>query len=122
MSSLDPGPSGLNLDVPAPAPGVDVLASSEEVNVDFSEFDTEGYSALEKIYLFSRSQASFHRVFIAHALPRYLLGGGTSAAEVSSEVIEQITPSEAVEYVLPLLNGLAMDEGTPSRRLLSCSL
>ena len=51
-------------------------------------------------------------MFIAHALPGYLLGAETSAAEsASKEIIEQITPSEAVEYVLPLLNGLAMDEG-----------
>jgi serine/threonine-protein phosphatase 4 regulatory subunit 1 len=36
------------------------------------------------------------RVFIMHALPTFL---------------EQITPLEAVEYVLPLLSGLAMDPG-----------
>ena len=58
--------------------------------------DDEGLSPLEKIYLYSRSKASFHRIFIAHALPDYL---------------HQITPQEAVEYVLPLLSGLAMDEG-----------
>jgi len=58
--------------------------------------DDEGLSPLEKIYLYSRSKASFHRIFIAHALPDYL---------------NQITPQEAVEYVLPLLSGLAMDEG-----------
>jgi hypothetical protein len=36
------------------------------------------------------------RVFIMHELPSFL---------------EQISPSEAVEYVLPLLSGLAMDPG-----------
>lgn len=38
----------------------------------------------------------WHRVFISHALPSFLA---------------QVTPLEAVEYVLPLLPSLAMDEG-----------
>ena len=58
--------------------------------------DDEGLTTLEKIYLYSRSRAAFHRVFIAHALPAYLT---------------HVTPQEAVEYVLPLLSGLAMDDG-----------
>ncbi|TFK91222.1 ARM repeat-containing protein [Polyporus arcularius HHB13444] len=115
---FDPGPSGPVLQSVDHAE----LASSDAVNVDFSEFDTEGCNALEKIYLFSRSQASFHRVFIAHALPRYLLGADIPAAEVSNEVIEQITPSEAVEYVLPLLNGLAMDEDEAVKEALAAEL
>ncbi|RPD66313.1 ARM repeat-containing protein [Lentinus tigrinus ALCF2SS1-7] len=121
-STFDPGPSGPILETPAPASAVDLLASSDGASVDFTEFDTEGCSALEKIYLFSRSRASFHRVFIAHALPRYLLGAGTPAAEVSSEVIEQITPSDAVEYVLPLLNYLAMDEDEAVKEALAAEL
>ncbi|KAI0724058.1 hypothetical protein C8T65DRAFT_93958 [Cerioporus squamosus] len=121
-STFDPGPSGPVRQTPDPASGVDLLAPSDGVHVDLTEFDTEGYSALEKIYLFSRSPASFHRVFIAHALPRYLLGAGIPVAEVSSEVIEQITPSEAVEYVLPLLNGLAMDEDEAVKEALAAEL
>jgi hypothetical protein len=58
--------------------------------------DDEGLTTLEKIYLYSRSRAAFHRVFIAHALPAFLT---------------HVTPQEAVEYVLPLLSGLAMDDG-----------
>ncbi|KAH8117354.1 ARM repeat-containing protein [Phellopilus nigrolimitatus] len=58
-------------------------------------FDDEGLSALEKIYLFARSNASFHRVFIARSLPTFL---------------PDVVPAEAVEYVIPLMNGLAMDE------------
>jgi len=58
--------------------------------------DDEGLTTLEKIYLYSRSRTAFHRVFIAHALPAYLT---------------HVTPQEAVEYVLPLLSGLAMDDG-----------
>lgn len=90
------------------APPVDLLAPPTDFNLDFTEIDTEGYSALEKIYLFSRSRAGFHRVFIAHALPRYLLGAENPTSDLPSrEQIEQITPSEAVDYVLPLLNNLA---------------
>jgi serine/threonine-protein phosphatase 4 regulatory subunit 1 len=37
-----------------------------------------------------------HRLFILHHLPAFL---------------EDITPTEAVEYVLPLLPALATDEG-----------
>ncbi|KAJ7940742.1 armadillo-type protein [Mycena leptocephala] len=57
--------------------------------------DDEGLSALEKIYLFARSQSVFHRLYIVHALPAFL---------------QQVTPQEAIEYVLPLVPCLAMDE------------
>lgn len=83
-------------------------------------FDDEGLTPLEKIYLFARSQAAFHksvihssflrsrsplislarcRVYIAHELP---------------SILPLVAPPEAVEYVLPLLSGLAMDDGTSS--------
>ena len=56
----------------------------------------DNLSTLEKIYLFSRSKAAFHRVFIVHALPSFL---------------HEVDPQEANEYVLPLLTGLALDDG-----------
>ena len=77
-------------------------------------FDDDGLSALEKIYLYSRSSASFHRwtvkvflltsfwpiflerIFIARSLPVFL---------------PDVSPSDAVEYVIPLINGLGMDDG-----------
>jgi serine/threonine-protein phosphatase 4 regulatory subunit 1 len=92
------------------------------LNLDFAEFDLEGASTLERIYLFSRSRASFQRVFITHALPGYLrsalrrrhdavdTNGSPAGVDGQSEP-DEISPAEAVEYVLPLLNGLAMDEG-----------
>lgn len=91
-------------------------AGEGSLNLDFAEFDSEGLSALEKIYLFSRSRAGFQRVFIAHALPGYLRHrreGHPNRVEQGDDSPEadEITPAEAVEYVLPLLNGLAMDEG-----------
>ena len=53
---------------------------------------------LEKIYLFSRSHIPFLRVHIAHALPAYLNDG-------------HVSPADAVHYVFPLLNVLALDDG-----------
>lgn len=61
-------------------------------------FLSEDLSPLEKIYLFSRSTAPFHREFIAHALVPYLQNG-------------LVSPQEAIIYVLPLLKGLALDDG-----------
>lgn len=96
------------------------------LNVEFAEFDSEGLSALEKIYLFSRSRASFQRVFIAHALPGFLRAASADRNRGNNQQSDSatapqpqegvadadvITPAEAVEYVLPLLNGLAMDDG-----------
>ncbi|KAL1944608.1 hypothetical protein VTO73DRAFT_3038 [Trametes versicolor] len=105
------------------APPVDLLVPPTDLNIDFTELDTEGYSALEKIYLFSRSRAGFHRVFIAHALPRYLLGAELATSDLpSQEQIEQITPSEAVDYVLPLLNILATDDDEAVKEALAAEL
>ncbi|KAF9264782.1 ARM repeat-containing protein [Marasmius fiardii PR-910] len=70
-------------------------------------FDDESLSTLERIYLYSRSKASYHRVFIANVLPEWL---------------RQITPQEAVEYVLPLLNTLAMDEDEMVKEAFSSQL
>ncbi|KAG9123394.1 hypothetical protein FRC07_015005, partial [Ceratobasidium sp. 392] len=52
-------------------------------------------NALERIYLYTQSKATFHRIFMSRALPTYL---------------KEVTSVEAVEYVLPLLGGLAIDE------------
>ena len=98
---------------------------NEICQVEFAEFDSEGLSALEKIYLFSRSRASFQRVFIAHALPGFLRAASADRSRNNQQSdsatatqpqegladADVITPAEAVEYVLPLLNGLAMDDG-----------
>lgn len=101
-------------------------AGESSLNVDFAEFDSEGLSALEKIYLFSRSRAGFQRVFIAHALPSYLRHRRESrpdrAQGEGSPEADEITPAEAVEYVLPLLNGLAMDEDEAVKEALAAEL
>ncbi|CAG8517817.1 10969_t:CDS:10 [Paraglomus occultum] len=51
----------------------------------------ESLSPLEKIFLFAKSDLIFHRVFIAKELPT---------------LIRDIEISEAVEYVVPLMNSL----------------
>ncbi|KAJ3913512.1 armadillo-type protein [Lentinula edodes] len=75
--------------------------------VDDTTLDDEGLSTLERIYLYSRSKSSFHRVFIASALP---------------ELLKQVTPHEAIEYVLPLLNTLAMDDDEMVKEAFSSKL
>ncbi|KAF5381042.1 hypothetical protein D9615_003870 [Tricholomella constricta] len=99
-----PSPPALHINIPThntddPFPTVDLA-------IDLA-LDDDGLSTLEKIYLFSRSKASFHRVFITHALPDFL---------------RQVTPQEAIEYVLPLLSGLAMDEDEQVKEALAAEL
>ncbi|KAF9052975.1 armadillo-type protein, partial [Panaeolus papilionaceus] len=80
--------------------------SNDSLNFDIP-LDDEGLTTLEKIYLYSRSNAPFHRIFISHALPDYL---------------PHVTPQEAVEYVLPLLSGLAMDDDESVKEALAAEL
>jgi serine/threonine-protein phosphatase 4 regulatory subunit 1 len=58
-------------------------------------FDDEGLSALERIFLLSQSDFGFHRAYVAR---------------VVGDLLEDVDPCEAVEYVLPLLSGYSMDE------------
>ncbi|KIM49226.1 hypothetical protein M413DRAFT_21488 [Hebeloma cylindrosporum] len=84
----------------------DPFPPPSDIAIDLA-IDDDGLSTLEKIYLYSRSKAAFHRVFIVHALPAYL---------------HNVTPQEAVEYVLPLLSGLAMDDDEPVKEALAAEL
>ncbi|EMD38440.1 hypothetical protein CERSUDRAFT_93975 [Gelatoporia subvermispora B] len=90
-------------------PSTELAQVSADFNLDLTEFDADGLSALEKIYIFAKSRAGFHRVFITHALPHYLGSVATSTPAFGEEP-DRISPDEAVEYILPILNGLAMDE------------
>ncbi|KAK0459620.1 armadillo-type protein [Desarmillaria tabescens] len=71
--------------------------------------DDEGpeLNPLEKIYLYSVSKATYHRVFISRDLPNLL---------------DQIAPQEAVEYVLPLLQVLSKDQDESVREALTSGL
>ncbi|KAJ3839825.1 armadillo-type protein [Lentinula raphanica] len=74
---------------------------------DDTSLNDEGLNTLERIYLYARSKSSFHRVFVASALP---------------ELLEQVTPHEAIEYVLPLLTTLATDEDEMVKEAFSSKL
>ncbi|KAG1877876.1 armadillo-type protein [Suillus subalutaceus] len=87
-------------------PSITTALSSPDFALDFT-LDDEGLSTLEKIYLFSRSRSAHHRVFISHALPAFLA---------------QVSPIEAVEYVLPLLPSLSVDEDEAVKEALSAEL
>ncbi|KAK0240244.1 armadillo-type protein [Armillaria nabsnona] len=76
---------------------------------DLDDFDEglEGLNPLEKIYLYSISKTTYHRVFISRDLPNLL---------------DEITPQEAVEYVLPLLQVLSKDQDESVREALTSGL
>lgn len=104
-----------------------------------AELEFNNPTTLEKIYLFCKSPVVLYRVFIVKELARYLRWGIKRRLEVEGEefiggeqvlddddlVDDFISPAEAVEYVLPLLGGLATDEGMSTlcdffARLLRC--
>lgn len=58
-------------------------------------FDDEGLTTLERIFLLSRSEYSFHRAY---------------AARVLGELLGDVDPCESVEYVIPLVSGFSVDE------------
>ncbi|KAJ6496574.1 armadillo-type protein [Mycena vitilis] len=96
----EPTVANLHISIPPDSPKgsdpdlqVEDAFPTGEIPIDL--VDDEGLSALEKIYLFARSQSVFHRLYIVSALPLFL---------------QQVTPQEAIEYVLPLVPCLAMDE------------
>ena len=65
----------------------------EEIPIDVT-FDDEGLSTLERIFLLSKSDFPFHRAYVARVL---------------GDLLYDVDPCEAVEYVLPLLSGFTMD-------------
>jgi hypothetical protein len=73
-----------------------IQAQMEEDQQEAMFLDDEGLTALEKVYLFSRSRLSYHRIYISRQLPF---------------LIQQVSPPEAVDYVRPLLDTLGTDEG-----------
>lgn len=69
--------------------------------------DQEDLSPLERIYCFSISKATFHRVYIAENLP---------------QLMDEVDASDAVVYVLPLLSGLAMDQDDQVKEAMASKL
>ncbi|WVQ71214.1 hypothetical protein IAR50_000739 [Cryptococcus sp. DSM 104548] len=73
----------------------DVVPSAEDVPQMDVTFDDEGLNTLERIFLLSKSEYSFHRAYVARVL---------------GDLLNEVDPCESVEYVLPLLSGFSMDE------------
>ncbi|KIK59789.1 hypothetical protein GYMLUDRAFT_44246 [Collybiopsis luxurians FD-317 M1] len=105
-NSMAPPPEHITLH-PTSSPTTDDSFPGNSESPDDNSLDDEGLSTLERIYLYSRSKSSFHRVFIASALP---------------ELLEQVTPHEAIAYVLPLLNTLATDDDEMVKEAFSSKL
>jgi len=72
---------------------MDGAPDGSEENVEDSLDD--GLSTLERIFLFAKSDLAYHRILVSRCL---------------AEWIRDVDLTDAVEYVIPLLNGLATDE------------
>ncbi|EPQ27336.1 uncharacterized protein PFL1_05258 [Pseudozyma flocculosa PF-1] len=85
-------PSALGLDAAGMAEAVDDNMMGEGPNGEQVE---ESLNTLERIFLFAKSDLAYHRVLVASSLPDW---------------IRDVELSDAVEYIIPLLNGLGTDE------------
>ncbi|PWN53994.1 ARM repeat-containing protein [Violaceomyces palustris] len=60
-----------------------------------NDANEESLNTLERIFLFAKSEMAFHRVLVSRSLPDW---------------IRDVELNDAVEYIIPLLNGLGTDE------------
>ncbi|KAF9652850.1 ARM repeat-containing protein [Thelephora ganbajun] len=79
---------------------------SEDPALDIC-FEDDALSPLERIYLLSRSAAVYHRVYVARAMSSFL---------------PQVLPQDVLDYVLPILSSLAIDEDETVKEALSAEL
>ncbi|OZJ02697.1 hypothetical protein BZG36_04600 [Bifiguratus adelaidae] len=88
---------------PAIASGVEANAAvpmiTDEMGQDVEEeehmlLDDQSLTPLERIYLFTKSDLVFHRIYAAREL---------------SGMLQAVSVSDAIEIVIPLINGLAVD-------------
>jgi hypothetical protein len=66
----------------------------DEAPADEAPLMEESLTTLERIFLFAKSEMTYHRVLVSHSLADWVM---------------EVELSEAVEFVIPLLNGLACD-------------
>ncbi|WFD42789.1 hypothetical protein MPSI1_001439 [Malassezia psittaci] len=76
-------------------PILDPLVSETPSSCAETESLEEGLNCLERIFLFAKSDMAYHRVLVSRCL---------------TEWIREVDLTDAVEYVIPLLNELATDE------------
>ena len=81
--------------LPADEPDEDALSGSMSDELPDAEELEDDLSSLERIFLFAKSDMAYHRVLVSRCL---------------ADWIRDVDLTEAVEYVIPLLNGLATDE------------
>lgn len=79
----------------APDGAVDPLVAVDSPTIPDTESLEDGLSSLERIFLFAKSDMAYHRVLVSRCL---------------AEWIREVDLTDAVEYVIPLLNELATDE------------
>ena len=72
--------------------GLDENGSDQGMETEQVE---ESLNTLERIFLFAKSDLSYHRVLVSSSLPEW---------------IREVELNDAVEYIIPLLNGLGTDE------------
>ncbi|ORX97981.1 ARM repeat-containing protein [Basidiobolus meristosporus CBS 931.73] len=77
--------------------------SDDELN---DEFEPK-YSPLEKVFLYSKSDLTAHRIWIAQELP---------------DLVREIEAQEAIEYVIPLLYELGSDDEDKVREIFAENL
>ncbi|KAF9792766.1 armadillo-type protein [Thelephora terrestris] len=70
-------------------------------------FEDDTLSPLERIYLLSRSTAVYHRVYVSRTMSSFL---------------PQVQPQDVLDYVLPILSSLAIDEDETVKEALSAEL
>ncbi|KAF9053580.1 ARM repeat-containing protein [Hymenopellis radicata] len=104
-------PSHQDINQPVQSPSSDTddtFPSVDAIDLALDEDENmESLNPLEKIYLFSISKATYHRIFICQDLPNLL---------------DLLSPQEAVEYVLPLLHVLSRDQDEAVREALTSGL
>jgi len=109
------------LDTPLPEAPVgndtdEVMAAPTDTLPADVAFEDEGLLTLERIFLLSKSEHAFHRLVSARhrsttLLLTTILFYRAYIARTLGDLLEDTDPCEAVEYVIPLLTGLALDEG-----------
>lgn len=77
---------GAQLPATTPAAAAAAVASAAEEN--------DKLSPLERIFLFAKSELAYHRELVSRSLPEWIL---------------EVELNDAVEYIIPLLNGLGTD-------------
>ena len=127
-SSNSPKGSSLafNTYVNASFPSSPPPAASEDTALDIC-LEDDALSPLERIYLLSRSVAVYHRCvrlssFIFIPVPQPPRFCSVYVARAMSSFLPQVLPQDVLDYILPILSSLAVDEDETVKEALSAEL